>query len=360
MGRILNHLSGRGLKRRLSRPVCFAVASLAAAGCLGAQTVPFTGPVEAFTFDPPAAGFRAIQGRLGAAQLGPSLARGFEYGSVAPQRDYALGFGRGRATLVTGLASGQPVSTELAGSFSTPEKVVWSADGSLGVAFSSSGNWIQTFTGFAALASGNGPGSVAANSPLNLASLGGALTTVATDARGQRTFFGIASQAGSGGVYELTGGNFVPVWSTAGPLSLAVSVDGGTLYVLDGPSRQVTLLNLSTWAAQPWPIAELTDPFAIRAAVDASQRPVLYIAGRGDQQVIAYDPATEQPIVSLPLAARPDEIEPLGSSSFVLRSRLSAQDPLWSLTSAPTTAVYFVPGTSPENRPASLREGRGR
>jgi len=328
---------------------------------LGAQTVPLSGPVEAYTFDPPAASFRAIQGRLGASLLGPALLRGFEYGSVAPQRDYGLGFQRGRGSLVIGLGSAQPASTELAGTFATPEKVVWSEDGLLAVLYSSAGNWIQTVRGFPSASISNPP---AANPALSLAPLGGSISAVATDARGQRTVIGITAGTvvgatpggGPGGVYELTGGgNFVPLLATPNPQSLAFSADGRTLYVLDGASRQLTVLNLTDMTSQPWPLAELADPFAIRMGSGTAQQPVLYVAGRGDRLLVAYDVASRQAIASLPLDATPDRIEPLGLNSFLLRSRVSAEDPLWSFTSAPHLAVYFVPGAPLNTQPSNAQ-----
>lgn len=313
---------------------------------LSAQTAPpISGPLEAFTFDAPAAGFRAIIGRLGSSSMGPAVVRELSYGSVAPGQDYGIGFRDGRGQLVTGLASGQPQAAELQGSFSAPDRIAWSGDGSLAVFYSLRGNWVQTVSGL--------PSAPAASLALSAASLGGPLSTAATDLHGRHVVIGITGQ--TGGVYEMSGGNFVPLLATPQPQSLTFSTDGGTLYVLDGATHQLSILNLSDRTSRVAPLAGLKDPFAIQVALDATQRQVLYVAGRADQLLMAYDTSSLQPLASAALSAAPDGIEPLGANSFVLRSRVSAGDPLWSFTSAPQLAVYFVPAA-----PTSTEEVRSR
>src|SRR5580704_17486856 len=102
-------------------------------GPVCSQPTSLSGPVEGYTFDLPSQSFRAVIGLPGSASFGPALATGCVNGSVAPHRNYGVGFqpskrrgvaavGRAPAgesaintgTLVTGLDS-DPVSTRISG-----------------------------------------------------------------------------------------------------------------------------------------------------------------------------------------------------------------------------------------------------
>ena len=116
----------------LLRPVLL-LAGLFLAHSVTAQS-PLAGPVEGYLFDPPTGSFRAVQGILGAASLGPPLFEGAAFGSVAPRQRHGLAFVDGRCLLLADLSSA-PVAatplTEVAGE--AAEGVVWSADGSVAV-----------------------------------------------------------------------------------------------------------------------------------------------------------------------------------------------------------------------------------
>src|SRR5579862_6659537 len=61
-------------------------------GPVCSQPTSLSGPVEGYTFDLPSQSFRAVIGLPGSASFGPALATGFEMGSVAPHKNYAIGF----------------------------------------------------------------------------------------------------------------------------------------------------------------------------------------------------------------------------------------------------------------------------
>jgi hypothetical protein len=69
----------------------------------------------------------------------------------------------------------------------------------------------------------------------------------------------------------------------------------------------------------------------------------VYVAGARDQVFQAYDPATQQVLVSLPLYFQPTGIAAFGPNSFVIYTPSQPSDPLWLFASVPEPAVYFVP-----------------
>jgi hypothetical protein len=319
-------------------PVVFSI------GLLSAQQSPLSGPFEAFTFDVPTGSLRPIIGFLGSASLGQPILGGLAFGSVAPRQSYALAFEEHRCVLVLGLGSDQTSTVDVSGSFTLPEGVAWSGDGSIAILYSRTGNWIQILSGL--------PSVVNPSPVLSLAAMKGSLSAIATDLHGAHIAIGIA---GSGaGIYQVENGvNIVPLFTSFEPAALAFSDDGGTLYSLDRSSNKVWAQNMADLSSQSWSLDGLTDPVALRSTHDATQRDVVYVAGGTDQLLLAYDSSTHAVVASVPLSFQPNVIEPLGPHSFVLGSRSTSADTLWSFTNAPQPAVYFVPAT-----PLNLREIR--
>ena len=332
------------MSRALLVLVSLVFVSLGSIGFVRAQPAPLSGPVEGFVYDAPTSSIRGVIGSLGSASLGPAIMPLLDFASVAPRQSYALAVRRGQTLLISGLASADPSSTALAGSFSVPDGVVWSGDASVAVLYSRTGNWIQAITGL--------PDSVAAGPLLSLVPLGGSLSAVATDLHGARIAIGMTGD--HTGVYGLAGGqSWVPTLNPSNPVALAFS-DGGTLYALDAATQQVFEVGVSETgsvnsAVQTWPVA-LNDGIAVQPSLDASNRQVLYVAGRSDRLLLTYDVASHQSIASIPLSFDPTTINPLGSVSFLLRSRSASTDPLWSFINSPQLAVYFVPATPLPNR----------
>jgi len=317
---------------RFASAVLSAIFSI---GSLAAQT-PVTGPTEGFIFDLPTNSLRAIVGILGSASLGPAILAKLEYATVAPQKNYAIAFQDGRCLIVSGLDSEQVTTTTLSGEFSVPEGVAWSGDGSVAVLYSRTGNWIRTISGL--------PASPNAASLLDLSSLGGALSTVAADLHGEHVVIGITGD--NAGVFQIASDqSFLPLVPVSKPISLAFADDGRKLYIVDGDSMQLTEFNLADSTSQAWRINELEDPIAVRPARDAAQRQVIYVAGRGDRSLVVYDSSTHEAIGRVSLAFQPSGIEILGRDSYLLRPRVSYDDPLWSFRNSAQPMVYFVPAT---------------
>lgn len=308
-------------------------------GVLPAQPAILSGPVEGFTFDVPTGSLRALIGFPGSASFGPVALDSLDFGSVAPRKSYAIAFKQGNCLLVSGLGSDQVSTTLIPGVAGQPEGIAWSGDGTLAVLYSRSGNWIQTLTGL--------PDAVQAAPSVDVSSMSGSLSAVATDAKGKHV--ALATRGDAGGVYLMTDGQaFAQVLEMSKPIAMAFSDDAANLYVLDG-AGQLAVLAVGDLSTQTLSLDGLQDPFAVRAGRDAENRPVVFVASRSDRLLRAYDPSTQAALATLPLNFQPTGIDDLGRNSFVIASRSNQGDPLWLLTGAPQLAVYFVPAAQPNS-----------
>lgn len=321
-------------------PLLFLL-GMAVWGTASGQQVGFSGPVEGYTFDPPTASLRAVNGYPGAASFGPALLSGLEFGSSAPQQNYAVAFQSGNCVLVTSLDSGAVQTQPLPALTRRPDGLVWSADGSVAVLYSRAAGWLQTLSLL--------PANPTASAYIDLSALGGTLASVAVDGNGKQV--AIAMGGAAAGLYLMTAsGSFAPVLQLANPVALSFSNDGTELFAIDTASMQLAVVNLANFDFQLAPIAGLADPFALREG--ANQK--LYVASRSDRLLREYDLASLQAVTDLPLSFTPTGIEQFGPNSFLVGSRLLATDPLWLLTNAAQPAVYFVPAI-----PQVIGRGRG-
>jgi hypothetical protein len=302
-------------------------------GLLSGQHAPFEGPIEGVTFDGPTRSFRAITGSLGSAFLGAALLTDFDYGSVAPHQNYGVAFRDGRCFLVSALDSQQAATTMLPGCLNLPGDVAWSGDGLTAVLYSRTEGWIQVLTGF--------PNSATPADLINVPP-GSSLSGVAADFDGGRIVAAITGDAP--GVYQLAKDQaLVPIASLTKATALAFSRDRGTLYAVDAASSQVFELNLTDMSSQSWPFDGTTDPIAVEPARDAEMRRVVYIAGGSDRTLLVYDASSHDLIATVGLDFAPTMMVPLGHHSFLLRPRLTGDDPIWSFTDDSPPAVYFTP-----------------
>jgi len=296
-----------------------------------AQQTFFGGPVEGITFDLPTQSFRAVIGFAGSATFGPALASGFDTGSVAPHANYGIGFQQGACVLVSGLDSAQASTAPIAGVNGQPDGISWAADGSVAILSSSSANWLQVLTGL--------PDAPQAGSPVDLSSLGGVISAVASDRHGRN----IAVAVPGGVLLSSDRQNFVSFFQIAQPKALAFSQDGASLYVLDGSAQQLDIVAMQDGSFQTLSLDGLQDAEAVASGRDLQNRQVVYVASVSDQIFRAYDPSTQQVLTEFPLDVKPTGVSAFGQYSFIITSRTKPTDPLWLYTSAPQPAVYFVP-----------------
>jgi hypothetical protein len=324
-----------------------AAASLAVAS---AQQAGITGPVEAFTFDPPTASLRAVAGYPGAASFGPAILNGLEFASVAPQHNYAVAFQSGNFELVSGLDSGAASAQTVSGVTHLAGAVSWSSDGSFAVLYSASANWLQTVSGL--------PKNPVAGAWMDLSSLGGPLNAVALDTSGKQIAVAIGGPGSASGLYVMTASQaFSRVLQLANPVALSFSTDATELLGIDAATKQLATVTLATLAFQMTPLDGLADPFAVQ---ESAQK--IYIASRSDQ-LLRELTSTGGEVADLPLGFSPTGIQPFGANSLLVASRIQATDPLWLVTNGTQPAAYFVPAIpqtigkprSPSQNPASPR-----
>ena len=340
-------------RTNLTRLPLFFLLGVASLGVASAQPIGFTGPVEGYIFDAPTASLRAVMGFPGAASFGPVLLGGLEFASAAPRQNYAVAFQSGSCVLVTSLDSGAVSTVAIPAATRRPERIAWSGDGTVAVLYSSAGSWIQMLAGL--------PGNPAASSYIDLSVLGGSLTAVAVSADGKEIAVGMAAGAG---VYLMTPSQaFAPVLRLSNPVALSFSSDNTQLFAIDTEAMQLAVVTLSSFDFQMISLNGLADPFALRQGSDQK----LYVASRSDRILREYDLSSLQPMADLSLPFAPTGVELFGANSFLVASRIQAEDPLWLVTNTAQPTIYFVPAIpqviglgriADTNSPAPIKPGR--
>lgn len=290
----------------------------------------FTGPVSGIVFDSPTKSFRAVNGALGSASLGPALLDNLQFGTAAPNGPYGFACQEDQCFIVSGLGSGE-ISKQLLPNVAIPTGSVWANDGSAVVLYSSTNNWIRVLKGL--------PGS-AELGPIVDTSIG-KLSSVAINANGSRTAAAILGEAA--GIYELTESGLSRMAALENPVIIAFADARGSLFVCDSTAKTLGELNLSTMALESASFEALADPVAVRFAVDPTNRQILYVAGRKDRALIAYDTSTREVVVKIDLEADPLTIDPLRRGGFLLGGRLHDGEPLWGFDTNSELKLYFVP-----------------
>lgn len=314
--------------------IIFLIASLSISS-VSAQSL--RGPVGGFLFDAPTQSLRAVNGIPGSAYFGLPLVKEVEFGSVAPSETYAIAIKSGGYLFVSGLNSSQVSTAAIPGIRGRADGVVWSGDGSLAVLYSFSGKWIQTVSGL--------PKAPHANPVLELAVLSGTFSAVSANPSGKQ--IAIAMRGETGGVYLSSAGqDFIPLAQMTNPAALAFSEDGSSLYALDGAALKLAVITVSDWNSRILALPELRDPVAIQAGHDSANQPLVYVASAKDHLLGVFNPASQKLEATIRLNFEPTGFEDLGPNSFVIASRSREEDPLWLFTTAPRTAVYFVPAVA--------------
>jgi len=132
----------------------------------------------------------------------------------------------------------------------------------------------------------------------------------------------------------------VPILAAGQISALAFSQDGTMLYASDAASQRLIGLNAGSWAS--WTTDFAANVLGLGAGTDAQGHPLIYVAT--DQALTIVDGVSHQSISNLTIGFMATSMQPLGANSFLLKSRLSAADPLWAFSAGPQPAVYFVPG----------------
>lgn len=311
----------------------FLLIGLVSSTCLPAQNTSLNGPVQAYTFDGPTRSILPVIGVPGAASFGPAMMDNLEFASVAPGQTYGVVFEGGKCLLVSGLGAKKISTAVITGVTRYPDGIAWSANGSLAILYSQSGNWFQAIAGF--------PSAPLAGAFVDLSSLGGALTAVAADTAGMQIAVGVSGDKGA--VYQVVNDWVAPLASMANPVSLSFSSDGQTLFALDAASAHVMSIALGNHGLQSVALGGISNPVAIQSLQDAENRSVLYVAGGQDRILRIIDVSSGQTLTDVALNFQPTGLESFGSNSFVLAARSQSAKPLWLFSSTPQPDAYFVP-----------------
>jgi len=245
------------------------------------------------------------------------------------------------------LSSGQLERRDLPEFVVVPEGIAWSGNGAVAALYSKSQNWVQIIRGL--------PLSPTAAAPVSIPA--GSLTAVVVDETGGQIIAAFSGEVA--GVYRV--GDAIdfsqPLVSSQQPTSVSFSNDGQSIYVLDGATKEVSGLNLTTFARESLAVSDLEDPKFILSRKDNANRQVMYVVGARDRVLAIYDMTAQQKMAGIPLDFEPTTLEILGRNSFLLSTRTSTNDPLWCLAgvSVGEPGVYFVPAT-----PIASREGQDR
>ena len=321
------------------------VLGLACALSTLAAQAPITGPVEAIIFDPPSHSFRAVRGTIGAATLGPSLTGRYAFGSVAPKGQHGIAWGDGTCYVIVGLGGDQPAVFAIdGGSSEQPEQASWSQDGTAVVLSSLSGNWVQVIKGL--------PGLPVAAAIADASVTGGRLASAAIGSEGSTVLVGITGE--TSGLFELAGGlTFTPLVTGISPIALSFGRTGEEMYAIDRITNQIVSFRLSDRSTTAWSLEEGGELVALYPARSQEGRSVLYISDR-DGTLITYDLDERQQLSSVKLPILASTISPLGLNSFLLGSRASEQDPIWSFSGSNEPLIRFVPAVKAEDREEML------
>jgi hypothetical protein len=313
---------------------------LGAASLVRGQQASLTGPVSAMAFDAPSHSIRAVTGYPGSAMFGPPLVAAVDFATVAPHRNFALGFQRGTGIFATALDSGQAGIQNLDGLSAHPDGAVWSADGTLAVLYSVSGNWMQLITGL--------PSNPQVAARTDLAALPGTLAALAVDPRGKTVAVAISGESGGVFLFDASQQTFSPVLSMVNPAAVQFSQDGATLFAIDASSNELTVLNVADRTTEVIALSGLANPIAVRGSEDPASSQLVYVASASDAILRCYDLQARQVVSDTALPFAPTGIDAFGRNSFQIAARTRAIDPLWLFVTGPASGAYFVPALQPD------------
>lgn len=305
------------------------------------QQATLVGPVQAIAFDAPSHSIRAVTGYPGSALFGLPVVASVDFASVAPHQNFAIAVRRGADVLATALDTAQGTIIPLDGLAANPDGIAWSADGSLAVLYSLSGNWMQLVSGL--------PSNPHVAGAIDLSQLAGALSAVAVDAQGKRIAVAMTGQPSSVFFFDTTAQSFSPALETASPIALGFSRDNASLFVIDSSAGELIVLNVTDLSTQSIALAGLANPIAVRGSEDPANPQLVYVASGSDQILRCYDLKAQQVVSDTALQFAPTGIEAFGRTSFLIAGRSRIADPLWLFVTGPVSGAFFVPAIQPDS-----------
>jgi hypothetical protein len=331
-----------------------------------AQTIS-GGPITGAIFDTSTHSIRSIMGLPGAAYLGAAAASTWDLAMPSPDGKRAVALRGAELSLIADLS--QPdAATDLGGVIQTVDRVVWSADSSTAVLYSSRSNQLQRVTGL--------NGTPAIQPSLDLSGVGGVLGWAISPDGGSLAWSTSTSVYLLGGsAVSSSGGSLAPVslGAFSDPRALAFASDGASLFVFDRAAQKISRVatasgaTLDSFAAstdaanrvasparspgvlrRTPPVRQTSQPDIrdLAATTDGAK----LLAARSDA-VCVYDLSRQTPDHCDSLDVSPASIQAIGPGVFVLNYPRTAGLPVW-LWDGSAGSVFFVPsGRSVTNVP---------
>ncbi len=308
---------------------------------LSAQQSQISGPVSGYVFDASAHGLRPVLGMPGAALLGDPLDFGLEAASVwvAPRQDAAFVTGAGGMLHFFRIQAGVPAEVAVNGLAGAPDRVVFSPSGSAAALLTNGG--IQILTGL--------PDSPAISATADASAFRGPVSLALSDDGG-------ALLLAAGNTVELFGGaaDLGKLADTAGVAQVAFAPGAHDAAVVDAAGAGVLLYRNLTGAVVSQTIAAADDRIQGASALAFSadgQR--LLIANASGQSVILFDLAAGAR-TEVACNCTPSSLVRMGD---VFRLNEIGTGPLWLLDArAGSATLTFVPATA--SAPARRRPER--
>ncbi len=302
-----------------------------------AQGPGLNGPVSGLVFDEPSQAIRLVHGIPGAAYLGPPVLEGVDRAIVAPDGQAAVVRSDETWYLVTELRSGDRSWTQLEVPPAEPALMTWSS-GSKAVAYmDADARQIRILKREDAF-----------SLTIDARDLPGPVTALRVDNAGDAVFAASHSEEG-GGIYRARAGDSMMLLTrTSGPSALALTEDGGRLYVLDlETGALVEFQNPGQAASSPAPLDLAAGPAETASALGVTRdgRHLLIARGGSEPRIDVYDVAGRAFLEPVELDVAADGISPLaGGPHFLLNRRSGSGEPLTILTGgSPRMRAFFIP-----------------
>jgi hypothetical protein len=310
--------------------ISFSIAALLPVAA-GAQPTSFQGPIRGFVFSHGSRTLRPVFGVSGASYIGSAVMGDVDSASVAPGGKWAVITQGGHSSCFQGLSSLSPAESTPAGLIDAVDRVLWNADGSYALLFSSSGNQLQRVRFSDSAAS--------PDAPVDLTPWGQA-TVLAIDPAGQRIVFGVAGS----GLYLYPAGQSPALLSPmATPSVAAFDATGKWLYAADLDQQQIVKFdsssNATTFAALAQTGVAAVNPAGLAVSGDGNY---VMLADSAGQAVQVYSIADGSLANTIPLDFSPSRFETLNPGTFLLNGD-NSNEWLLLLDARQIPSISFVP-----------------
>jgi hypothetical protein len=302
---------------------------------LVAQTLVPSGPVAGYLFDAEQRAIRPVLGVAGSAYAGGALVGGVEQAAVAPSGKMALVVREGGLYLIRNLAQEAPESELLAESIGTIDEIVWNADSSAAVLYSSAARTLRLAGGL--------DSTPMAGEAIDVAPLGARLSALAL--AGKTILAGFDDSEGSA-LYLVPGAGETPrlLVRLAMARAVALAGNGRDAFVTDGASGEI--LEIRNFAGEFEVLSfaaagSVESPVGLAISRDGN---TLYAASATTKEVLAFSLTSREAVGRMPLDFEPSFLKPLaGGSLYVMNHAERGSRPLLVLDTGQSPGVYFVP-----------------